>query len=169
MTIRFCDVQKGKIAVETTLFFSRGNSKTIMAIRLTGGNRMIWSWQDKSEAKKDGGIRRPGETEAKHGQLAVGNGGESRYLRTGKGDRYHDARWREARGGGRGGTDGRKYKIGYLYRCHPTRKLNQKERNEEPGWTTSLEKEMEGESGAGEWEWEKGGARRQLPRYFTGS
>lgn len=33
-----------------------------------------------------------------------------------------------------------KYKIGYLYRCHPTRKLNQKERNEEPGWTTSLAK-----------------------------
>jgi len=32
---------------------------------------------------------------AKHGQLAVGNGGEFRYSRSGKGDRYHDARWQE--------------------------------------------------------------------------
>lgn len=96
MTIRFYDIPKGKIAVETTLFFSQGNSKTIMAIRLAGGNRMIWSWQDKSVARKDGGIRRLGETEAKlQEQLAVGNGGESRYLRTGKGDRYLDARWWE--------------------------------------------------------------------------
>lgn len=98
MTIRFYDIQKGKIAVGTTLFFFQGNSKTIMAIRLAGGNRMIWSWRDKSVARKDGGIRRLGETQ---GQLAVGNGGESRYLRTGKGDRYHDARWWEDEAGGR--------------------------------------------------------------------
>lgn len=98
MTIRFYDIQKGKIAVGTTLFFFQGNSKTIMAIRLAGGNRMIWSWQDKSVARKDGGIRRLGETQ---GQLAVGNGGESRYLRMGKGDRYHDARWWEDEAGRR--------------------------------------------------------------------
>lgn len=62
MTIRFCDVQKGKIAVGTTLFFSRGNSKTIMAIRLAGGNRMIWSWQDKRRGKTEETGRNGGET-----------------------------------------------------------------------------------------------------------
>jgi len=64
-----------------------------MAIRLAGGNQMIWSWRDKTEARKDEGITRG--TKAKHGQLAVGNEGEFRYSRSDKGDRYHDARWQE--------------------------------------------------------------------------
>lgn len=49
--------------------------------------------------------------------------------------------------GGRRGEGWTEYKIGYLYRCHPTRKLNQKERNEEPGWTASSAK---GGGGRGE-------------------
>lgn len=73
---------------------------------------------------KEGREKKERGTKAKHGQFAVGNEGDSRYSRSGKRDRYHDARWQ---------VDGRaKYEIGYLYRRHPTRKLNQKERNEEP-------------------------------------
>lgn len=42
-------------------------------------------------------------------------------------DRYRDARWQAVGGGWRA-----KYEIGYLYRRHPARKLNQKERDEKP-------------------------------------
>jgi len=41
MTIVRSAVQRGRMAVGTTLFFSRANSEPIMAIRLAEGNRMI--------------------------------------------------------------------------------------------------------------------------------
>lgn len=92
---------------------------------------MIWSrrdkraWRGRNERPREREKKREGQ-KAKHGQLAVGNEGDSRYSRSGKRDRYHDARWQ---------VDGKRrveYEIGHLYRRHPTRKLNQKERNEEP-------------------------------------